>query len=113
MSARNPKLAAVATAMKLDGFTKVKATIDKMISDLSKEKEDEILLKDWCIDEIQKNERTTEMTDRTKEGWVAKIEDLASTIDTLTKEIEELKARLRACRWSSRRLARTGRLRIR
>jgi len=88
----NPKLSAIATSVKLDNFGKVKDTLDKMITDLTKEKEDEIALKDWCYDEIRKNERTTEMTDRTKEGLAAKIDDLANTIESLTKAIEGLKA---------------------
>merc|ERR1719161_3027516 len=86
----NPKLSAIATSVKLDNFGKVKDTLDKMITDLTKEKEDEIALKDWCYDEIRKNERTTEMTDRTKEGLVAKIDDLSTTIDELTKAIKGL-----------------------
>jgi hypothetical protein len=90
--ATKPKLAALATHVKLAAFGKVKDTLEKMITDLTKEKEDEIALKDWCYDEIRKNERTTEMTDRTKEGLVAKIDDLANTIDTLTKEIAGLNA---------------------
>jgi len=89
---QNPKIAALATHVRLAAFGKVKETLSKMIADLTKEKEDEIALKDWCYDEIRKNERTTEMTDRTKEGLVAKIDDLANTIDTLTKEIDGLKA---------------------
>merc|ERR1712093_795121 len=90
MQAKNPKLAALSTSVKLDNFGKVKETLEKMIADLTKEKEDEIALKDWCYDEIRKNERTTEMTDRTKEGLVAKIDDLSNTIDTLAKGIAQL-----------------------
>ena len=86
-SAHNPKLSALSTMVKLAQFEKVKETLNKMITDLTQEKEDEIALKDWCYDEIRKNERTTEMTDRTKEGWVAKIDDLAKTIDTKRKTV--------------------------
>merc|ERR1719487_1990867 len=90
--AQKPKLSALATTVRLDNFGKVKETLEKMIADLTKEKEDEIALKDWCYDEIRKNERTTEMTDRTKEGLVSKIDDLANTIDRLTKGIAGLNA---------------------
>ena len=34
----NPKLSAIATSVKLDNFGKVKDTLDKMITDLTKEK---------------------------------------------------------------------------
>merc|ERR1719352_2062525 len=49
----NPKLAAIASSMRLDAFTKVKAAIDEMINALLKEKEDEIKHKDFCTDEIK------------------------------------------------------------
>merc|ERR1719487_413391 len=90
----SPKLAAIAISAKLDNFGKVKETLEKMVNDLTKEKEDEIALKDWCNDGIRKNERTTEMTDRTKEGQWAHIEDLTNTIDTLTKEIDGLNGQI-------------------
>ena len=92
VNTQNPKLAALSTTVRLAAFGKVKDTLNKMITDLTKEKEDEIALKDWCYDEIRKNERTTEMTDRTKEGLVAKIADLTDTIDKLTKQIAGLNA---------------------
>merc|ERR1719171_2996461 len=87
---KNPKLSALATAAKLDAFGIVKKTIDKMVSDLTKEKEDEIALKDYCIDAIRANERTTELTDRNKERQAAKIADLTEDIDTLAAEIKGL-----------------------
>merc|ERR1719482_1916649 len=52
----NPQLAALATKVRLDAFTKVKAAIDEMVTALLKEKEDEIKHKDFCTDGINKNE---------------------------------------------------------
>merc|ERR1719163_2074981 len=63
-----------------------------MVDKLIKEKEDEIKHKDFCIEEINNNERNTEMKERDRDDLVAKIDDLASTIDTLAKAIEVLKA---------------------
>jgi outer membrane murein-binding lipoprotein Lpp len=63
-----------------------------MVDKLIKEKEDEIKHKDFCIEEINNNERDTEMKERDRDDLVAKIDDLASTIDSLAKEIEVLKA---------------------
>merc|ERR550514_2464115 len=88
----NPKLSALLVRVKLDAFGTVKKTIDKMVADLTKEKEDEIALKDWCIDELHANEKTTELTDRVKERLAAKIPDLTEDIDTLTAEINQLNA---------------------
>merc|ERR1740130_1284273 len=72
----NPKLAAIATSMRLDAFTKVKAAIDDMISALLKEKEDEIKHKDFCTDEFNTNELQTEKKTRTKQDLAGKIADL-------------------------------------
>merc|ERR1719506_83495 len=90
----NPRLAQLATAVRLDAFTNVKKAIDDMVAQLMKEKEDEIKHKDWCVDEMNTNERTTEMKNRDKDDLTAKIEDLTSTIDTLTSELDTLKSEI-------------------
>jgi len=87
-------MAELATSVKLDAFVRVKKAIDDMVAQLMKEKEDEIKHKDWCVDEMNTNERTTEMKNRDKDDLTAKIEDLTSTIDTLTTEIETLKSEI-------------------
>merc|ERR1719316_1808281 len=53
----NPQLTALATSVRLDAFTKVKEAIDDMIAALLKEKQDEIKLKDFCIESFYQNER--------------------------------------------------------
>merc|ERR1719473_2511901 len=91
---KNPRMAQLATAVRLDAFTKVKKAIDDMVAQLMKEKEDEIKHKDWCIDEMNTNELQTEKKERARDDLTAKIEDLTSTIDSLTKAIETLKAEI-------------------
>merc|ERR1719161_1804417 len=88
----DPMLSTLATRAKLDAFTKVKKSIEDMVEKLIKEKEDEIKHKDFCIEEINANERDTEMKERDRDDLIAKIDDLAMTIDSLSKEIEMLKA---------------------
>merc|ERR1719247_2645845 len=90
----NRQMAQLATAVRLDAFTRVKKAIDDMVAELLKQKEDEIKHKDWCVDEMNTNERTTEMKNRDKDDLNAKIADLTSTIETLTSEIETLKAEI-------------------
>merc|ERR1740130_448362 len=90
----NPKLSAIATSMRLDAFTKVKAAIDDMISALLKEKEDEIKHKDFCTDALNKNERAQELKARDISELEASIADLTSTIDLLTKAIAQLEAEI-------------------
>merc|ERR1719158_1130117 len=89
---QDPRLSTLAVQARLDAFTKVKKSISDMVDKLIKEKEDEIKHKDFCIEELNNNERDTEMAERDKADLEAKIEDLAMTIDTLAKEIEVLKA---------------------
>merc|ERR1719399_1649474 len=88
----NPKLATLATRVRLDAFTKVTESIDGMVKDLKKEKADDIKMKDFCVEEINNNERAQELKQRDIEGLDAKIADLTALIDQLTKEIAALAA---------------------
>jgi len=90
----NPALAAVATKVRLDAFTKVKAAIDEMVSSLLKEKEDEIKHKDFCTGELNQNGRAQELKERDIDELVAHIEDLTSTIDQLTQSIATLQSEI-------------------
>merc|ERR1719478_1136378 len=92
---QNPRMAQLATAVRLDAFVKVKKAIDDMVAQLMKEKKDEIKHKDWCVDEMNTNERTTEMKNRDKNDLTAKIEDLTKAIETLKAEIAEMQVQLK------------------
>jgi len=94
MAAHSPRLSAMASRVKLDAFTKVKKAIDDMITQLGKEKEDEIKHKDFCTDELNQNQLQTEKKTREKADLEAKIEDLELTIKTLTEQIAQLKAEI-------------------
>jgi chromosome segregation ATPase len=90
--AGNPRLATLATRMRLAGFEKVIKEIDGMIADLKKEKDDDVKMKDFCIEALHKNEVATEMKNRDIEALQAKLEDLKAHIDELTKAIATLTA---------------------
>jgi hypothetical protein len=85
-------LYALSVKTRIDAFVEVKKAISEMIDKLVKEKQDEIKLKDFCIEEFNTNEAETEAKTRDKGDLTAKVEDLGSSIDTLGKEIETLKA---------------------
>merc|ERR1712194_974188 len=89
---QNPRLATLAVRVRLDAFTRVKKAIDDMVSQLLKEKEDEIKHKDFCVEEFNTNELQTEKKERAKQDLTAKIEDLELTIKTLASEINNLKS---------------------
>merc|ERR1719420_836092 len=89
---QDPRLSALAVQARLDAFTEVKKSIQDMIDALIKEKADEIKHKDFCIEELNANERDTEMKERDRSDIEVKIEDLTAKIEALAKEIEVLKA---------------------
>merc|ERR1719240_1954188 len=91
---QNPRLSALAVQVRLDAFKRVIQAIDDMIAELMKEKKDEIAHRDYCIENLNNNERNTERKDREKKDVLAKIDELTMTIDTLTKEIETLKSEI-------------------
>jgi len=86
------QVAMLATQVRLDAFTEVKKSIQQMVDKLTKEKADEIKHKDWCIEELNNNERDTDNKERDKDDLTAKIDDLSMSIGTLAKDIENLKA---------------------
>merc|ERR1719482_1900034 len=90
----NPRLATLAEAVQLDAFTRVKKAIDDMVTQLVKEKEDEIKHKDFCTDEFNTNELQTEKKTRSKEDVTAKISDLEMTIKQLTEALEALQSEI-------------------
>merc|ERR1719504_113426 len=90
----HPRLATLATRVRLDNFKKVSEEIDGMIADLKKEKADDVKMKDFCIEALHKNEVAQEMKKRDIEQMEAKIADLTATIDELTKAIAKLTAEI-------------------
>merc|ERR1711975_3938 len=91
---QSPRLATLAVRVRLDAFTRVKKAIDDMVSQLLKEKEDEIKHKDFCVEEFNTNELQTEKKEREKADLEAKIEDLEHTIKALTEAIDQLKSEI-------------------
>merc|ERR1719265_3023843 len=90
----NPKLTTLAMKVRLDAFTKVKQAIDDMIAELLKQKEEEIKLKDYCVDGFNENEKQTNQKEREKTDLTTLIEDLTMQIDELKKAIQTLKAEI-------------------
>merc|ERR1719421_721191 len=81
-------------ATKLNPFKQVKAILDKMITDLEHEKQDEIDHRDWCIEEFSNVEKATELKSKDKDALDAKVADLTEEISQLTKAIDALNAEI-------------------
>merc|ERR1711937_952115 len=70
----DPRMSTLAERSRMDTFAKVKESIQEMVTNLVKEKEDEIKHKDYCIEELNNNERDIENKERDKADLKAKAE---------------------------------------
>jgi chromosome segregation ATPase len=86
----NPQLAILATRTRIAQFEVMKESLQKMIEPLIKEKEEEIAERDFCIAELNKNEKITAGKSRDKSDSEASLEDARMAIEELTREIAEL-----------------------
>jgi len=87
---RAAEFALLATSARLDGFVAVKKKIDEMLVALKKEQEDERTHRDWCNDEMRKNDVEKKDLDWQEEDLTKKNNQLAATIETLDEEIQKL-----------------------
>lgn len=90
VAAKNPRIAAIATSVKLDAFTKVKKAIDDLVANLRQQKQDEVKHRDFCIKALHDNDMNKEKNENKAERLAAQISKLESLIETLTSEIEDL-----------------------
>jgi len=91
-SKKNPKLVTLAVSMQLDAFSKVNANIDSMVEALKKEQGDEVGDRDFCIKELNTNERQAAERQDTRADLEQKIADLTSEIESLTDSLKTLAA---------------------
>merc|ERR1719379_2399780 len=94
---RDPRLSLLATRERTgtrQDFSELKKSIQTMVDGLIKEKEDDVKHRDFCIEQLNTNERETSVATQDKADLDAKVADLAAKLDGLNKEIEALKAKL-------------------
>ncbi|CAK9038735.1 unnamed protein product [Durusdinium trenchii] len=97
--AKDPRVLSLAMQMKIDKFTNVKKAMDDMVFALKKEQEDEVTQKEFCVDELRKNQLQTEEKTRNKDALVAKeqaidLETPTNDLKTLHSEISEMQKQL-------------------
>jgi len=78
--------------VRLDTFQKVKEEIDKMVTELNKQQQDEVAHRDWCIDELAGNKRATEKAYDAKANLETRSAELEKDLESMKKEIEETTA---------------------
>merc|ERR550537_788675 len=88
------KALVLSASVRLDAFKKVEDEINGMIADIEQESADEVAMKKMCEEKFHENEMEIMSTEDTIKDLVTKINDFASAIDTLTKEIAALKAEI-------------------
>lgn len=86
-----PQLSALSARVRLDAFSVIKGALDKMEKRLAAEAEAEIKQKDYCVDELNKNQLDTEQKQREKTDTQDRIDDLSEHIKVLTEDIAKLK----------------------
>jgi len=90
--ADSPVLAMLAGRVRLDAFTEVKKAISGMVAELTKQQQDEVDHKAWCVDEMNENSKDTKTADGKKGSLSVKRDDIKKTIETLGKQIESAQA---------------------
>lgn len=86
--------ASLAVAVRLDPFTKIIATMDKMMAGLKKQQKEEYDKKDWCDREIDDMEDSLKVKNQQKEDLAEKKLDTENSITTETADIEGLKTEI-------------------
>lgn len=82
------RFSTLAVAARMDGFGKIKKTMDNMIDTLKDEQKNEADYKISCQDKINENEKLRFQTKTTKEDLEAKIDDLDATMKKMAEEID-------------------------
>jgi len=85
-----PRLSTLAMKLKLDAFSKVKENIADMVEKLKIESADEVKDRDFCIGELNTNDRQAAAKADAKADLEAKIGQLESDIADLTASIKAL-----------------------
>merc|ERR1719265_1519863 len=86
--AHSPQLGLIMVSVHLDSFAKVIEAIDKMTAELKAQQADEVTKRDWCTDELNKNNLTMEAKYDLQASLQTKIADLEKAIETMAKDME-------------------------
>lgn len=80
-------LAVIAARVQLDAFTKVKAAMDEMSSQIKSQMAADVTHRDFCTTEFGQNTKNTQHKTHEHEDLNAKIDDLAAQIAALADDI--------------------------
>merc|ERR1719428_1983594 len=83
----SPRLSQLAVSMRSDVFAKIKVAIDQMVTQLKQEKKDDVKHRDFCIAELNQNEKSTDDAYESKKALGIKTDDLNMLITNTGEEI--------------------------
>lgn len=92
----SPRLSLLATSVRRDSFAEVIEHIDQLIKQLKEEQKTEIEQKDFCVSELNQNEKQTYDANVVKSDLDTKIKNLEQTAQNLNDAIDTLKAEVAA-----------------
>lgn len=92
LAAAVPRLALLEASVQIDAFTTVKAEIDKLVAELSKQQQDEVAHRDWCIAEMNDNKLSTEAGFAKQTSLESKKADLEKDLEAYAAKLKELAA---------------------
>jgi len=84
------RIALLAVSTQIDGFTKIKAMMDKMVVELKKQQGEEVKKHDSCKADINSNEDSTMEKDASKKDLDAQMTALKGNLESLTQELSDL-----------------------
>jgi len=84
------RIALLAVSTQIDGFTKIKAMMDKMVVELKKQQGEEVKKHDSCKADIDSNEDSTMEKDASKKDLDAQMTALKGNLESLTQELSDL-----------------------
>merc|ERR1719160_322398 len=88
---KSVQLLNIASSVRLDAFGKVIEKMTATVDALKQEQKDEVKDRDFCISELNANERETAKYTDQKNGLEQKIADLTAQITELSESIAALK----------------------
>jgi len=84
------RIALLAVSTQIDGFTKIKGMMDKMVVELKKQQGEEVEKHDGCKADINSNEDSTMEKDASKKDLDAQMTALKGNLESLTQELSDL-----------------------
>jgi len=88
VSSGSPRLSELAVTVRTDVFAKVKVAINDMLTQLKTEQKDEMKHRDWCIDELNTNNKETTDAYDAQDALGTQLEELTLEVKNLKTEID-------------------------